>query len=148
VLEATAGTRLALVHGDVSPKNILVSKRDGHPVLLDAECAWFGDPAFDAAFCLNHLVLKSVHLPAIRHELLFQAHAFAAEWIRHFPNELQPGLLGRVGALLPCLMLARVDGKSPVEYLGEESRRRVRDLAIPLITAARSLDDVLAGAGG
>jgi aminoglycoside phosphotransferase (APT) family kinase protein len=148
VLEATAGTRLALVHGDVSPKNILVSKRDGHPVLLDAECAWFGDPAFDAAFCLNHLVLKSVHLPAIRHELLFQAHAFAAEWIRHFPNELQPGLLGRVGALLPCLMLARVDGKSPVEYLGEESRRRVRDLAIPLITAAKSLDGVLAGAGG
>jgi len=51
VLETTAKTKIALVHGDVSPKNILVSKRDGHPVLLDAECAWYGDPAFDAAFC-------------------------------------------------------------------------------------------------
>ena len=42
---ATAATHIALVHGDVSPKNILVGP-DG-PVLLDAECAWYGDPAFD-----------------------------------------------------------------------------------------------------
>jgi streptomycin 6-kinase len=147
VLETTAQTKVALVHGDVSPKNILVSKRDGHPVLLDAECAWYGDPAFDAAFCLNHLVLKSVHLSALRQELLWQAHAFAAEWIRHFPEAMQAGVLGRVGALLPCLMLARVDGKSPVEYLSEESRQRVRELAIPLIATPTSLNDVLAEAG-
>ena len=49
-------TRLALVHGDVSPKNILIGPRG--PVFLDAECAWYGDPAFDLAFCLNHLLLK------------------------------------------------------------------------------------------
>ena len=54
--ERTAPTKLALVHGDVSPKNILVGP-DG-PVFLDAECAWYGDPAFDLAFCLNHLLLK------------------------------------------------------------------------------------------
>jgi aminoglycoside phosphotransferase (APT) family kinase protein len=147
VLETTARTKVALVHGDVSPKNILVSKRDGHPVLLDAECAWYGDPAFDAAFCLNHLVLKSVHLPAIRQELLWQAHAFAAEWIRHFPADVQAGVLGRVGALLPCLMLARVDGKSPVEYLSEASRARVRDLAVPFIETPSPLDEVLTGVG-
>ncbi len=116
-------------------------------MLLDAECAWYGYPAFDAAFCLNHLVLKSVHVPAIRHELLFQAHAFAAEWIRHFPEAMQPGVLGRVGALLPCLMLARVDGKSPVEYLNDEGRQRVRELAIPYIATPAPLDDFLAGAG-
>ncbi len=46
----------ALVHGDVSPKNILVGVNG--PVILDAECAWYGDPAFDVAFCLNHLLLK------------------------------------------------------------------------------------------
>jgi 5-methylthioribose kinase len=133
VLEATATTKLALVHGDVSPKNILVSKRDGHPVLLDAECAWYGDPAFDAAFCLNHLLLKSVHMPQLASALLRQADAFAAEWLSHFPAELRAGLDGRVAALLPCLMLARVDGKSPAEYLSEGGRQRVRDLAIPLI---------------
>ena len=54
--ERTANTKLALVHGDVSPKNILIGP-DG-PVFLDAECAWYGDPAFDLAFCLNHLLLK------------------------------------------------------------------------------------------
>jgi 5-methylthioribose kinase len=133
VLETTASTKLALVHGDVSPKNILVSKRDGHPVLLDAECAWYGDPAFDAAFCLNHLLLKSVHMPKIASDLRKQADAFAVEWLSHFPQELRASLDARVAALLPCLMLARVDGKSPVEYLSEESRQLVRDLSIPLI---------------
>ena len=54
----TAATKRALVHGDVSPKNILAGPRG--PVFLDAECAWWGDPAFDPAFdlafCLNHLL--------------------------------------------------------------------------------------------
>ena len=44
-----------LVHGDVSPKNILF--RGAGPVLLDAECATMGDACFDPSFCLNHLVL-------------------------------------------------------------------------------------------
>ena len=54
--------RIALMHGDLSPKNILVSQ-DG-PVILDAETACYGDPAFDLAFCLNHLLLKCVWKPA------------------------------------------------------------------------------------
>ena len=58
----TAQKRLCLVHGDVSPKNILVG--DAGPVFLDAECAWYGDPAFDLAFCLNHLLLKCLWVPA------------------------------------------------------------------------------------
>lgn len=133
VLATIASTKLALVHGDVSPKNILVSVRDGHPVLLDAECAWYGDPAFDAAFCLNHLVLKSIHLPALGATLLDQAQAFAETWLGHFPADLRDGLDARTAALVPCLMLARVDGKSPVEYLTETARQIVRERAIPLI---------------
>ena len=133
VLEATARHKLALVHGDVSPKNILIAKADGHPVLLDAECAWYGDPAFDAAFCLNHLVLKSVHLPQLGPQLLRQAAGFAATWLSHFPERHRRALEARTAALLPCLMLARVDGKSPVEYLVAEGQQRVRDIAMPLI---------------
>ncbi len=150
VLKTTAHTKMALVHGDVSPKNILVSRRTGQPVLLDAECAWYGDPAFDAAFCLNHLLLKSVHLPAMAPSLCAQARSFAAAWTAHFPPDLVAGLEARTAALLPCLMLARVDGKSPVEYLSPQSQQRVRELAIPLIERpaqeiAAAIDAVAAG---
>src|SRR3954451_16033484 len=64
----TATTKLALVHGDVSPKNILVGPEG--PVFLDAECAWYGDPAFDLAFCLNHLLLKCVWVPQAKSAFL------------------------------------------------------------------------------
>src|SRR5690606_4658522 len=60
--DQTAATRKALVHGDVSPKNIMIGP-GALPVFLDAECAWFGDPAFDLAFCLNHLLLKCLAAP-------------------------------------------------------------------------------------
>lgn len=144
-LETTATTKIALVHGDVSPKNIVVSVTDGHPVLLDAECAWYGDPAFDAAFCLNHLLLKAVHLPAIRSTLLAQASSFFATWAGHFPIDLRPDTGRRVAVLLPCLMLARVDGKSPVEYLVAPQQQLVRDIAMPLIARPpETVDTVLA----
>jgi len=134
-LAETAATKIALVHGDVSPKNILVSNVDGHPVLLDAECAWYGDPAFDAAFCLNHLLLKAVHVTEIRGPLLVQAAAFPAIWLAHFPEDMRRDAERRVATLLPCLMLARVDGKSPVEYLGPVEQETVRDIAMPLVAS-------------
>ncbi|HEY8358870.1 MAG TPA: aminoglycoside phosphotransferase family protein, partial [Ramlibacter sp.] len=73
-VDRTASTRRVLVHGDVSPKNILLGANG--PVLLDAECAWFGDPAFDVAFCLNHFLLKAAHLPAHAGALLDGYRAF------------------------------------------------------------------------
>jgi aminoglycoside phosphotransferase (APT) family kinase protein len=144
-MDRSRRTHLALVHGDVSPKNILVSVHDGHPVLLDAECAWYGDPAFDAAFCLNHLVLKLIHLPRLAGTLFDQARGFARTWLAHFPPAMQDELEARVAALLPCLMLARVDGKSPVEYLNEAGRETVRRIAIPLIRKQKHrVDEFLA----
>jgi Ser/Thr protein kinase RdoA (MazF antagonist) len=133
IAERTAATHLALVHGDVSPKNILIARADRHPVLLDAECAWYGDPAFDAAFFLNHLVLKASHVPSIRRELLEGAEDFAATWLSCLPMAARADAEQRVAALLPCLMLARVDGKSPVEYLEEDGRARMRALSRPHI---------------
>ena len=129
--EALYAADIALVHGDVSPKNILF--HNGHPVLLDAECATMGDPGFDVAFCLNHLVLKALHLPALRADLLAAVGVFWDAYHPHVVWEAPERLEARVTALLPALMLARVDGKSPVEYLAEIDRQRVRDLAIPLI---------------
>ena len=73
--ERTERTRLSVAHGDVSPKNILLGARG--PIFLDAECAWFGDPAFDLAFCLNHLLLKTIWVPSVEADLLVSFDALA-----------------------------------------------------------------------
>ena len=127
----TAQTRRVLVHGDVSPKNILVGPHG--PVLIDAECAWFGDPAFDLAFCLNHFLLKAAHLPQRADSLRACFSMMTRAYFAHVDWEPTDGLEARVTSLLPGLTLARVDGKSPVEYLVAPTRHRVRALAIKLL---------------
>ena len=129
LLARTASTRLALVHGDVSPKNILAGP--GGPVFLDAECAWYGDPAFDLAFCLNHLLLKSLWVPAAKTRFLACFDALSRSYLGAVQWEAPADLEARAASLLPGLLLARVDGKSPVEYLGEPERERVRGFALP-----------------
>jgi len=132
LVNTTASTPTALVHGDVSPKNILCGP-DG-PVLLDAECAWWGDPAFDLAFCLNHLWLKSVWRPAHRKDYARAFQALAQSYLEGVDWEDMQALQARTARLLPGLNLARVDGKSPVEYLTEDQERaRVRRAAIALL---------------
>ena len=128
----TAATRLALVHGDVSPKNILVGLAG--PILLDAECAWYGDPAFDLAFCLNHLLLKCLWVPRWRMSFLKCFDAFADAYLAGVEWENRDELEARAAALLPGLLLARVDGKSPAEYLTDESDKdKVRLVGIELL---------------
>ncbi|MPY45708.1 aminoglycoside phosphotransferase family protein [Streptomyces phyllanthi] len=141
--DRTATTHLALVHGDVSPKNILVGPSG--PVLLDAECAWYGDPAFDLAFCVNHLLLKTLVVPGRRAELLHSAGVLAEAYFRRAHWEPLPALQARAASLLPALLLARVDGKSPVEYLTDDRDRQfVRTVASALLRAsAPTVEDVL-----
>ena len=130
--EVTAATKLALVHGDVSPKNILVGPRG--PILLDAECAWHGDPAFDLAFCLNHTLLKCLWRPQWRARYLECFGALAATYCSLITWEPPEILEARAARLLPGLFLGRVDGKSPVEYLTDEADRdRVRRVARELL---------------
>lgn len=130
--EQTAARRTALVHGDVSPKNILVGPKG--PVLLDAECAWYGDPAFDIAFCLNHLLLKRVPRPECAQQLQTSFTAFVDAYFDEVSFEARESLERRAAELLPALFLARVDGKSPVEYITlENDRQNVRDFAVPLV---------------
>ena len=124
--------RVSLVHGDWSPKNFLVA--EGRVIVIDFEVIHYGDPAFDAAFLLNHLLLKSFYRQewkaryrsaamafwtALQLRLPAEANWFEAETIRH----------------LGALMLARVDGKSPAEYITTDDlkaavRRFARDLIV------------------
>ena len=140
--DRTARTRRALVHGDVSPKNILIGP-DG-PVLLDAEVAWFGDPAFDLAFCLNHLVIKARVVAGAREALVASFNQFAAAYLGHVDWEQKVALEWRTATLLPALALARVDGKSPLEYLDEAQRQSLRLVArAALLAEPRNLEEAL-----
>ena len=132
LVRRTAATRRTLVHGDVSPKNILIGPTG--PIFLDAECAWYGDPAFDLAFCLNHLLLKCLWTPRAIPGFLACFDALAARYLAGVAWEPPAEMEARTAALLPGLFLARVDGKSPVEYLTDRrDKDRVRQVARALI---------------
>ena len=144
LVRITGATRKALVHGDISPKNILAGP-DG-PVFLDAECAWYGDPAFDLAFCLNHLLLKCVWQQRWQARYLFCFDALAQAYLAAVTWESRTDIEARTAHLLPGLFLGRVDGKSPVEYINTESQRdRVRRVARELLARpVEKLSDVRA----
>lgn len=129
--------KIALVHGDVSPKNILIS--DEGPVFLDAECAVYGDPAFDLAFCTTHLLLKAVWSDDTR--MNEAAAAMVDAYRRGIDWEDADDLLLRAGSLTAALLLARVEGKSLAPYLIDAGHKAiVREQARALIVAPRSID--------
>lgn len=128
-----AATRECLVHGDFSPKNLLVGP-EGRLVLLDAEVAWYGDPAFDVAFLLNHLLLKRLHHAPAGGPLRELIGAFRAAYGAARgagPADFE----ARTARLLLLLLLARVDGKSPVEYLAPARQQVVRDFVTAALPA-------------
>jgi 5-methylthioribose kinase len=114
--EATLARQLTLVHGDYSPKNILVYQ--DKLVLLDHEVIHFGDPAFDLGFALTHLLSKAHH---VRHHRAGFATGALKFW-ETYTNTLGVGRWQddletfAVRHTLACL-LARVAGRSPLEYL-------------------------------
>jgi len=122
--------RQSLVHGDFSPKNLLV--RGSQMTLIDFEVIHYGDPAFDVAFLLNHLLLKSVHRPECGRRYAGCGSAFWKELESGYPGDARE-LLQSTMKHLGCLFLARVDGKSPAEYLTASGREQVRRLAREMI---------------
>jgi 5-methylthioribose kinase len=121
----------ALVHGDFSPKNILLHA--GGVLLIDFEVVHWGDPAFDAGFLINHLMLKALYRPQYASRYLDAVRAF---WkpVQPAPGASDPGFERRTVRHLGALMLARIDGKSPVEYLQDEATRdQARALARQLL---------------
>ena len=140
--DITFSIKRVLVHGDIAPKNILVGPH--RPIFLDCECAWFGDPAFDLAFCLNHLLLKCLWHPAASSEFLEAFTALTESYLPYVNWEPCAEMEKRTAHLLPGLFLARVDGKSPVEYLNDEGdKNKVRRCARKLLAQpVDSLDEI------
>ncbi len=138
-----AAARIALMQGDISPKNILCGPAG--PVFLDAETACIGDPAFDVAFCMNHFLLKAVWHPQWTDGYARSFMAMKDAYLDGVTWENPAAIDRRVARLLPMLFLARVDGKSPVEYLTDETDRAfVRGAALQMIVEPPHNLDVLA----
>jgi 5-methylthioribose kinase len=111
-------TSRTLVHGDYSPKNVLVDRADDLvPWILDFEVAHWGDPAFDTAFMLNHLYIKSIYNHGQHAAYADAADRFWTAYDRAVDWDIERETV----AELAVLMLARVDGKSPVEYVEREA---------------------------
>jgi len=135
--------RLCLVLADFSPKNILITDQQIH--LVDFETAHFGDPAFDLGFFLSHLLLKAIYFQSRGMHCIELADVF---WNAYLHSEsVEPLVTGpeaaqmeepqigqrTIGHLAAC-MLARVDGKSTVDYLSDSSQQdQVRSFALSLI---------------
>lgn len=145
LLQQTRARRLTLVHGDFSPKNILV--HEDRLVLLDHEVIHWGDPAFDLGFSLTHLLSKAHHLPAHREAFAEAARVYwqryreaigAVEW----DADLE---LHAVRHTLGCL-LGRVVGRSPLEYLDATERARQRDAVLTLLrTPPQTVPELVKG---
>jgi 5-methylthioribose kinase len=127
LIAETLATNVSLVHGDFSPKNVLL--HGDRMVLLDHEVAHFGDPAFDIGFAMAHFLSKAHHLPQLRQAFLDTAKEF---WQSYdlIPYE---GFGQRcVRHSLACV-LARVQGRSPLEYLSPEARTRQAAAALAIL---------------
>ncbi len=127
--------RSDLVHGDFSPKNLFVS-RDGRSVrLIDHEVVTRGDAAFDLGFLLTHLAMKAIHLPRAN-GFVEAGERFLRAYAAHLPAvAADPGAARQARAVryLGGLLLARVVGKSPAEYLDARGREGVASLGLRLL---------------
>ncbi|MBI5281439.1 MAG: phosphotransferase [Candidatus Solibacter usitatus] len=133
LIRECAQRRISLVHGDFSPKNLLAG--GGAMMVIDWEVAHWGDPAFDGGFLTNHLLLKALRRPAAWTEYEGAAGAFW-EAARAEAGAGYDWLEGAAMRHLGCLLLARVDGKSPVEYIEEDAmKEKIRGVARGLITS-------------
>lgn len=140
MIESCASRRFSLAHGDWSPKNLLAS--DGRVMAIDWETVHYGDPSFDAAFLTNHFLLKSFYRPDLASQYAGLSSAFWTALLQTAPADaewLAPSAALHLGGLL----LARVDGKSPAEYLTEERRNAVRRFALDILSRDRtSIDEI------
>ncbi|PKV76896.1 phosphotransferase family protein [Nocardia fluminea] len=127
-IEVMAQTAPCLVHGDYSPKNVLVGDSDAEMWVIDWEVAHLGDPTFDPAWIVGHLLLKTIRRPDHSDRYHAAAAAFLDAWGRTDPDSASQ-LIRQTG----CLLLARVDGRSPVDYLDDSGQMTARVLGRRLL---------------
>lgn len=137
------GSGKCLVHGDVTPKNVLCSTTGSGSWLLDPEVAHFGQPEFDTAMWCSHLLLK-IHRKQSAEQRTLVGTALN-NFITTYSTEVQESLLNQenLGKLISAVCQARLFGKSRVEYRDDINRDALfADLAA-IIHSKTSATDTL-----
>lgn len=129
-IDRMSANRRCLIHGDFSPKNVLVG--DGRFWVLDFEVANRGDPAFDLAFMTHHLLLEAIRRPEHTKQLLVAARVFWDSYYGAVEAELAPDRRYAIGHTA-CLILARLDGKSRIAGLDQDQVSVARHLGLSLL---------------
>ena len=124
--------KITLVHGDFSPKNIMATK-ENHPIVLDFEVAHTGNPVFDLAFLLAHLLCKTIRTEDVdEKELLIRT---ATQFLEKYQETSRIPVADSLAQHVALIALARVEGVSPVNYLDEPAQQ-----LLVAITKAALLD--------
>lgn len=127
--EALDAPERTFVHADFSPKNLLVHGRGPGLTVVDFETAHAGDPAFDLGFFTSHLLLKALRAAPGHGPHLGLIERFWAAYLGRTGLDLDSDRVRRGAAHAAACALARVDGKSPVDYLDGPRREAVRRFA-------------------
>ncbi|GAB3878933.1 phosphotransferase family protein [Terrabacter terrigena] len=143
--EELSTRRLCLVHGDFSPKNVLVGPPEEELPLwvIDFEVAHHGHPVFDLAFMASHLTLKAIHRPAWAPRYDNCLREFLGAYAREVSSDggsAESGLSPRMSSMLShvgALLVARVVGRSPAEYLSAKEKAHSLALGVALLREPR-----------
>jgi 5-methylthioribose kinase len=128
------GDKTTIVHGDFSPKNIMVGM-DEQVYILDFEVTHVGNPVFDLAFLLAHLLCKlfRTNEPLEEKMLIASADNFVAAYedVREIAESLP--------LHTALIALARVEGKSPVNYLDKEQQEQLVSYTKGILNAGKEI---------
>ena len=122
LIDEITSLKITLVHGDFSPKNIMATT-DHRPIVLDFEVAHIGNPVFDLAFLLAHLLCKIIRATQPdEKDLLVET---AKQFIASYQQTTRLSVAASLPHHIALIALARVEGVSPVNYLDGAAQQRL-----------------------
>ncbi len=134
LIDELEGDKTTIVHGDFSPKNIMVGM-DEQVYILDFEVTHVGNPVFDLAFLLAHLLCKLFRTDEALEEklLIASAEGFVSAYagVREISQSLS--------LHTALIALARVEGKSPVNYLNEGKQNQLVKYTKGILSAGKEI---------
>jgi len=120
LVDELKGEKTTLVHGDFSPKNIMIGQERA-VYILDYEVTHTGNPVFDLAFLTGHLLCKFFREQ--NPEKRLSLRQTAEEFLKAYDAQSEIAHAPSLAWHTALIALARVEGTSLVNYLDESAQR-------------------------